>query len=277
VQGNVAVILPDGKLDFEAGHLVPEGVELEPLSAESVAVGRWVLAGSPSGKTFPSRTGAVEFFGRLETLSRIPEPYSTGWMLIVAAMTERECEETSTLSTRGGASSPFGRYMAMRLDGESHNMAIVLASRQFPGVKTDSTFNEGRCNGNQFESNPARGDYYRRIAESAGVNVTGKTYLTSLAEFPGDPEAWISDRHDVLAVAERKGLRVEGAVNYTPPERAPLPDIEIAPDIIDREVDDIMAADPGQRRGDVAERVYELRTGRVDPNPLRVSDHHEPS
>jgi hypothetical protein len=164
------------------------------------------------------------------------------------------------------------RYEMMRQAGESHNMAEMLATRSFPGLKTDSIFNEGRCNGNQFESCPQRGDWLREQAEAAGVSTTGKYHCSGLARFPGDPKAWVNDRADVLRVARENGMNVRGYVDYEAPEVEPTPDIPIADDLVQSEVDDIMDCNPGLRRGDVEEKVRELRTGVVDPNPLCVSD-----
>jgi hypothetical protein len=160
----------------------------------------------------------------------------------------------------------------MRIDGQSHKMAVMLATRSFPGVRTDATFNEGRCNGNQFEAHPALGDQYRRIADASGVSTTGKWYCSGLADFPGDPTAWVSDRGDVLRVARLKGYRVSGAVEYDPGPRDPMPDVPIADDILQDAIEGEMEDDPGQRREDVEERMFQLLTGAVDPNPLRVSD-----
>ena len=165
------------------------------------------------------------------------------------------------------------RYWQMRRDGQSHRMAEMLATRKFPGLKTDSIFNEGRCNGNQFERIPQEGDYLRGIAEEAGVNTTGKVYLRGLADYPGDPTAWISDRGDVLRVAREKGYKVDGYVNYQPPEAEPMADVDgVAPELIEDEVQTILASNPGARADDVREHITDLRSGRVDPNPLVLQE-----
>lgn len=155
------------------------------------------------------------------------------------------------------------RYESMREGGESHRFAELIATRGFPGVRTDATFNAGRCNGNQFERTPGLGDHYRRLAERAGVSTTGKYYQHGLAEYPGDPEAWVSDRHDVLRVAREKGLQVHGAVEHTPPERATPGVVDIAPDLVARDVEAVLASEGG-RREDVEERVRAVRTGAID-------------
>jgi hypothetical protein len=94
-------------------------------------------------------------------------------------------------------------YLQMRMNGESHNIARMCALRESPRLMTDSVFNEGHVNGRQFQENPFLGHHYRRIAEQAGVSTAGRHYVSGLADFKGDPRAWVSSR------AEMKSLLVE--------------------------------------------------------------------
>jgi hypothetical protein len=155
------------------------------------------------------------------------------------------------------------RYIRMRMNGQSHRMAEMLATRSFPALRTDTEFNKGRCNGNQFEGCPARGDWLRAQAEAAGVSTTGKYYSSALAEYPGDPRAWISDRGDVLRVARENGMTVRGAVEYTPPECEPKADVAVAPDILHREAGEYVARNGG-RVEDAAEKLAPILAGQVD-------------
>lgn len=182
-------------------------------------------------------------------------------------MTDAEFDEFMSLTLKQA-----NRYQQMRWDGESHKMALMLASRKFPGVVTDSVFNEGRCNGNQFEATPAQGDYYKRIADQAGVSVTGKFYASGLAEFPGDPRAWIDGRGDVARIAEANGMNVTGAVSHRSGERPPLADVAIDTDLVRDEALDVIDSNPGLKYDDVYGRLHDLRTGRVDPNPPLVQE-----
>lgn len=184
-----------------------------------------------------------------------------------AETTGRELLEFASLSTQQKR-----RYIYMRQEGQSHNIAMMLATQSFPGVRTDSTFNIGRCNGNQFESQPEMGDYYRKVAEEHGVSTTGKTYLAQLAEFPGDPMAWVSGRGDVLSVCRERGYDCDGAVKFKGGDREPTPDVEIAEDLVSNEVDGLLEANPGARREDLIEHITNLRTGKIDPHELRVAD-----
>lgn len=164
-------------------------------------------------------------------------------------------------------------YELCLANGCSPRLAEVLATRSFPSVKTDATFNQGRCNGNQFEHVPGRGNSYKALADAAGVSVTGKHYCAGLADYPGDPTAWVSDRGDVLRVARMKNMKVTGDVNYTPHEVDPGEDIPIAREILEREVERAMEQDPGRRLADVEEQQFNRLTGKVDLSPeLLVKD-----
>ena len=133
-------------------------------------------------------------------------------------------------------------YEEMRRAGQSHNMSEMLALRQSPCIKSDTTFLHGHCNGNQFEANPELGDHYKAIAAAAGVNVQGAVYKSGLARFPGDPEAWVRDRGDVKRLCEQRGWGCEGDVTVKRQDFEPEPDIDVADDIVrDRMVQAIEA------------------------------------
>lgn len=77
------------------------------------------------------------------------------------------------------------------------------------GGLTDTAYNRGYCNGNQFADDQETGDFMRRRAEKAGVSTTGKVYRHALAEYPGDPQAWTSGLDDARALCRRKGWKHE--------------------------------------------------------------------
>lgn len=169
----------------------------------------------------------------------------------------------------------FARYAMMVAAGESHNMAEVLATRKFPGTRTDVEFNHSRCNGNQFEALPQLGDWYRAEAERHGVNPVGQFYHSGLADYPGDPTAWIGGRGDAIRVAKEKGLRLSGLVDYDPGDRGYIPpdDIPLGEDILRQSVEIELEANPDQRLEDVVEKCYQKRTGQLyDEKPLLVQD-----
>lgn len=142
-----------------------------------------------------------------------------------------------------------------RIRSASPRLEEMLACQQPPMVRSDSTFLRGHANGRQFETTPHLGDAYAAEARAAGVNVNGKVYLSSLAAFPGDPRAWVSDRGDVQRVCEERGWSCEGAVTVKPrsslngPPQGPA----VADDLVDRAVAEAVARDPGLAEKDPGE------------------------
>ena len=154
-------------------------------------------------------------------------------------------------------------YVAIRKQGDSHNMAEILSKRRPPASLTDREFNMGRHNNNQFESCPALGNYYKNIADKAGVATAGKYYVTGLGRFPGDPRAWVRSRGEVLAIAKERNLVLDGLVTYKGDhDPDPTPDVPLADDLWQRETAEIMARSPGMKMEDAKEQAFNLRTGK---------------
>lgn len=140
-------------------------------------------------------------------------------------------------------------YVAQRLDGAAHRLAEMLATATPPGAMTDREFLYGHCNGNQFEATPEAGDAYRRVAEANGQDTTGKVYVSGLAEYPGDPRAWVSGRGDVARVLDERGWGAEGAVSR-PVTRVGEPmNCALAEDIIEDKLLDVIDAAGDDARG----------------------------
>jgi hypothetical protein len=99
---------------------------------------------------------------------------------------------------------------------------------------TDSVFLQGHCNGNQFAGMPYQGDYYRGVAKRQGQDTTGKVYLSGLAAYPGDPEAWVSGRGDAERICQKRGWGAQGAISVKALPREPGPPVRLADDIVDR-------------------------------------------
>ncbi len=143
-------------------------------------------------------------------------------------------------------------------DAHREKFLDMLISRQFPGMMTDVVFLEGHCNGNQFANRSDFGDMCRREAAAAGVSTVGKVYFDGAARYPGDPEAWLADRHDLQKLMERRNWHCEGVVNHKavdmlegPPEMPRLADdivdeiyverVEKDPDLLRRDVEEVRA------------------------------------
>jgi len=156
-------------------------------------------------------------------------------------------------------------YFRMIRDGQSHNMAELLAVRKFPGVHgLDSAFMAGTHHQDSLL------DHYRyRAAAEAGVDTNGRRYLSGMARFPNDPEAWVSSRDDVVRLCAERGWNCHGLVEHEAPAAEPTPDIPIAPEIVDQHVEACLRAfDPGEQtpqlKADIRERVTQELTGELE-------------
>ena len=150
-------------------------------------------------------------------------------------------------------------YEECRRNGCSHTLAEMLAFQRPPGAKTDASFLEGFCNGNQFEKTPHVGNYYKSVADQAGVNVKGKIYQAGLAESPGDPRAWIESRDDVKRICEERGWGCDGSVTLPVRNVKPPDEIDVADDILEDHVQDVLDEQPvlAPRRGELKEEIRE--------------------
>lgn len=164
-------------------------------------------------------------------------------------------------------------YVSMRRNGQSHNLAEMLALQQPPVDKADRTFLAGldptsHTTNLGREQNIKRMARLKKKAERAGVDVNGATYLSGLASYPGDPTAWVRSRDDIRRVAEKKRLRVEGAVDcdYIPTDSAPInPDPGPDPKIIEKETRyheyKTGVKMRGKERMDFKEKLFNRRKG----------------
>jgi hypothetical protein len=107
-------------------------------------------------------------------------------------------------------------YLRMIAEGQSPRWAEMCALQQPPGTQgTDRAFFQGRNNGEWLDSLPKRqAEYILREAKQAGIDTTGKYYLSGLADKRGwlDGEAWVSDVADIKRVAIKRNLNVSGIV-----------------------------------------------------------------
>jgi hypothetical protein len=96
--------------------------------------------------------------------------------------------------------------------------ALMVATQTPPGTRgTDRAFMEGRLNDQWLDDMPKRqAERMLREARAAGINPHGKTYVGGLADQRAhrDPEAWVDSTADVLRVARKRNLTVEGIVSH---------------------------------------------------------------
>lgn len=150
-------------------------------------------------------------------------------------------------------------YRRMIADGQTERWATMCALQQAPGTRgTDRAFMEGRYN-NEYMGQMSQRLASRMVREAraAGINPSGKFYMGGLADKRGhmDPEAWVSGVDDVRRVAQKRNLEVHGIIDYVPPQQEPPKRVDIDPEILQENVADEMAKDPGARVEDVVEKV----------------------
>lgn len=147
-------------------------------------------------------------------------------------------------------------YEQLRRSGESHLLADMFAHRQPPMSNSDREFLEGYANGNQFEGQDYQGNWYKKQAKRAGVDTTGKVYLSSLARYPGDPQAWVSGRGDVKdRIEKREGWSVTGSVNAQgPPRDTENAQVGVDPALVEEHAQNAILSDLS---GDLSRKPFE--------------------
>ncbi len=154
------------------------------------------------------------------------------------------------------------RYEAMRANGQSHNMAEMLATQCVPGLKTDTRF---------IARMDTRGDVpaaYRAMARKAGVDTGDKQYISQMADYPGDPKAWISGPADIRRTCRERGWGCAGAVEVDQP-KIETPDdapYQVCDENVMREAKRMAAEDPGRastpkKRENLIEETRERLSG----------------
>lgn len=108
------------------------------------------------------------------------------------------------------------------LQDDDCKLCVMFAAQQAPAVQTDSTFLAGMESQQAVELNnkPQIGAKLSRDLKAIGGSPKGKVYLSGLAAYPGDPEAWISGRGDIKRVADQRNYTVKGAVTRRADSRA---------------------------------------------------------
>jgi hypothetical protein len=138
--------------------------------------------------------------------------------------------------------------------------AEMCAMQCPPGTRgTDRAFNEGRYNQQQFDDMPKKmAQRILREARAAGINTSGKQYCAGLADKRAycDPEAWVDSTADVVRVARKRNLTVEGIVSHqgtaVPPKRKVLSE-----GIIKEEMQYYRKLHPGRKKEDLRQMIIE--------------------
>lgn len=151
-------------------------------------------------------------------------------------------------------------YERMIRDGQTESFALMCALQQPPGTKgTDRAFQQGRLDGNWMDDMPVhQAQRMVREAKAAGISITGKQYVSGLADKRGhmDPMAWVSDTADVKAVAKARNLTVQGMVTHQGTEM-PRKQVGINRATARKLVREEMSKKPGMKKEDAVALVRE--------------------
>lgn len=136
-------------------------------------------------------------------------------------------------------------YDLCRLEGTPHKLAEMFAFQRAPAIETDTRW----IDGHDQSVNPDSYYGHEVLAEAkkAGVNTSRAVYKSSLARYPGDPQAWVESRADCIRRAEALGLTLEGEINYEPTQYDPPEEsssYRVADDIVEEHYQGAIEADP---------------------------------
>ena len=107
-------------------------------------------------------------------------------------------------------------YIEMRRDGQSHNLAEMLALRRCPSLDTDTRFNAGLGTLRSHFKDEA--ELYRVVAAAKKQGYTPKStdsYQPFMANRCGDPAAFVphdNPKSHVRKVCEKRDISCHGAV-----------------------------------------------------------------
>ena len=155
-------------------------------------------------------------------------------------------------------------YEWLRNKGESHRMAEMLAFQEAPRANTDREFFEGIGTlDKQFDYDGKMHEGVVKLAMKHGYKPNNNdVYLSSLARFPGDPEAFISPsggRGQIKDTCERRGWECHGTVKTKrrEPEEAPKKK-SLGEDIVRRTMAEEHAKNPDTKRMDQGELRHNI-------------------
>lgn len=147
---------------------------------------------------------------------------------------------------------------------DRERLADMLATRQPPGTKgTDRAYLQGVQCGSNLDDMPA---FSRKVAmakaKAAGVNIEGKRYCSTLGQTAYDPRAWFDNTYDLKKRAAELNIPITGIVTQGAHETPPKKPIGLAQDIVDAEVNAIIAKEPekAKKRHNVEADVRDKHT-----------------
>lgn len=155
-------------------------------------------------------------------------------------------------------------YEFLRGNGESHKMSEMLAFRQPPRAQTDREFFEGFGTlEKQFRGDEQIRDRVIKIAINNGYKPNANdVYLSSLANYPGDPEAFVpatGGRGHIKSVCEKRGWECDGTVKtkYQEPREEPKSN-PMAKDIMAKKIKESHKRSPSSKKMDQGELRHNI-------------------
>ena len=146
-------------------------------------------------------------------------------------------------------------YAQAKKNGCSDRMAELLASRKSPRLDTDKEFFK-RAGGLKELPDAYRQSVIAGARQSGYEPSPGDTYMPGLADYTGDPKAFVS-----RATGARGRMKEHIARCKSEPIEDPLAKATLADDIVADRMQDMIAEDPGllERRSvnDVREEVID--------------------
>lgn len=137
------------------------------------------------------------------------------------------------------------RYVALRKEGQSHNMAEMLATRRSCMAKgMDRTFLEGKMHNHGLPQGFI-GDKMMELARKAGVQTAGKVHISQLGPVTSH-EAWVSGVDDVVRVCKKQGRGISGTVNVRGCEPPPPVQVRLAEDLVQESMQLALKKNPGK-------------------------------
>lgn len=145
-------------------------------------------------------------------------------------------------------------YTRLRREGQTHRWAEMCALQSAPRGMTDDVFFAGMQRpGDTLEPRMLK-TLLKQAKREGFAPSPGATYYPALAEYQGDPKAWVSradGRGYIKKLCESRGWSCEGGV--TVKGRQPLSDphkdcVPLADDIIASTMREQIAADPSLKK-----------------------------
>jgi hypothetical protein len=116
---------------------------------------------------------------------------------------------------------------------------------------------EGRLNQQQFDDMPKKmAARMLREAKAAGISTSGKQYCAGLADQRSycDPEAWVDSTADIIRVARKRNLSVEGIVSHKGSPVAPQRKV-LSETIINEEMRRYKKLHPGKKPDELRQMI----------------------